>query len=409
VHVTILTQYYAPEIGAPQRRLGHLAETFTRRGHRVTVLTAMPSYPQGKIYEGYGGLRRVEDLGGVRVIRTFVYPSQSARILPRLASYFSFVLSSAAVGGWDVEPCDYLMTESPPLFLGMSGYALSRWKRARWIFNVSDIWPESAVRVGVLRPGWMLSASLRLEALCYRNAWLVTGQSQSIVHDIGRRFPGVPTRLLSNGVDARQFKPAEGASPSHAALHANAGCAAVYAGLHGLAQGLDQIVSAAALLRDEAGLGIFLMGDGPTKASLVEQARAAALANVRFLDPIPAAEMPAWLSGGDIAIVPLKAFIPGAVPSKLYEAMAAGLPVVLVATGEPADIVNEHRAGIVVAPGDVAGLADALRRLAANPDHRRELGQNGRRAAEQRYDRNVINSSFVEYLEERAATRAATR
>ena len=398
--VAILTQYYAPEIGAPQRRLGHLAGAFRRRGHDVTVLTAMPSYPKGRVYEGYGGLLRVDRMNDVRVVRTFIYPSQSASLLPRLANYFSFVASSVLLGGWKLDRCDYLITESPPLFLGASGFALSRWKRARLIFNVSDLWPESAVRVGVLKPGWMLAASEWLEAFCYEHSWLVSGQSQSIIDNIAKRFPSLRTRLLSNGVDTTQFQPRGGTGRSHAQLHESAGCAAVYAGLHGLAQGLEQIVDAASLLDGNTDLTVFLLGDGPTKASLVERARAASLSNVRFLDAVPADEMPGWLAGGDIAIVPLKTYIPGAVPSKLYEAMATGLPVILVATGEPADIVRRHDVGITVEPGDVAGLAEALRTLAANPARRRELGQNGRRAAEKFYDRNVISAAFVQYLED---------
>jgi colanic acid biosynthesis glycosyl transferase WcaI len=403
MNVTFLTQYYSPEIGASQRRLAHLAGAFRKRGHEVTVLTAMPSYPKGKVYDGYGGLRMVETLNDVRVVRSFIYPSQSASFLPRLANYFSFVGSSLLVGGWKVARCDYVITESPPLFLGPAGIALARWKGARHIFNVSDIWPESAVRVGVLKPGWMLAASERLEAYCYRHSWLVTGQSHGIVDSISSRFPAVKTRLLSNGVDTRQFQPADGTGPSYARLHANARCAAVYAGLHGLAQGLDQIVDAASLLADRPELKVFLLGDGPAKASLVDQSRALSLSNLQFLDPIRADEMPGWLVGGDIAIVPLKMHIPGAVPSKLYEAMASGLPVVLVATGEPADIVRTHRVGLTVNPGDVAGLADALRTLASSPELRRELGQNGRRAAETFFDRNVISNAFVEYLEDQVA------
>lgn len=403
MNVTILTQYYAPEIGAPQRRLGHLAAAFRNRGHQVTVLTAMPSYPKGRVYDGYGGLLRVEMLDDVRVVRTFIYPSQSASLLPRLANYFSFVASSLLLGGWKIDRCDYLMTESPPLFLGGSGLALSWWKRARMIFNVSDLWPESAVRVGMLRPGWMLAASERLEAFCYRHAWLVTGQSQTIIDSIANRFPTVQARLLSNGVDTRQFRPATGQAPSCTELHSGARCAAVYAGLHGLAQGLEQIVEAAALLAGRADLDIFLLGDGPTKASLVDRARALSLANLHFRESVSADQMPGWLAGGDIAIVPLKVFIPGAVPSKLYEAMAVGLPVVLVASGEPADIVRRHRAGMVVEPGDVKGLADALRTLASDSALRRELGQNGRRAVERFHDRNAISAAFVEYLEGRLA------
>lgn len=402
MNLTLLTQYYLPEIGAPQRRLSHLAETLVKQGHRVTVLTAMPNYPTGKIYPGYGGLTRTETINGVRVIRTWIYPTQSAGFVQRLSNYFSFVFSSLVLGGWQLEPCDYLMTESPPLFLGITGFLLSRWKRARWIFNVSDLWPESAVRLGMLHNKLALRLSEWLEAFCYNQAWLVTGQSKSIIENIQRRFPRVQTYHFSNGVDAAQFHPNAANPDARAILHRNAECVALYAGLHGLAQGLDQVIQAAQLVQNDLRLGIVLLGDGPTKATLVQQART--LANVKFLDPIPPSEMPGWIAAADIALVTLKTYIPGAVPSKLYEAMAAGVPVILVAESEPAEIVRTHNAGIVVQPGDIAGLVNALATLASNPALRRELGANGRRAAERFYDRNVIAQRFGEFLQTELAT-----
>ncbi len=397
MNLTLLTQYYLPEIGAPQRRLSHLAEGLVKQGHRVTVLTAMPNYPTGKIYPGYGGLTRREDINGVRVIRTWIYPTQSAGFVRRLSNYFSFVISSLVLGGWHLEPCDYLLTESPPLFLGITGFWLSRWKRARWIFNVSDLWPESAVRLGMLHNKLALRLSEWLETFCYNHAWLITGQSQSIIANIQQRFPRARTYHFSNGVDTLTFRP-ENANPhARALLHQNAECVALYAGLHGLAQGLDQVIQAAQRLQADSSLGIVLLGDGPTKNDLMKQART--LTNVRFLDPVAPGEMPGWIAAADIALVTLKTYIPGAVPSKLYEAMAAGVPVILVAEGEPAEIVCTHNAGIVVKPGDIAGLAHALATLASKPALRRELGANGRRAAEQFYDRTVIVERFSEFLQ----------
>ncbi len=400
MNVAILTQYYPPEIGAPQRRLSHLAAGLVNRGHRVTVLTALPNYPTGKIYTGYGGAVRREERDGIGIVRTWIYPTQSAGLVRRLANYFSFVFSSLILGGLRLGRCDYLFTESPPLFLGITGYLLSRWKRARWIFNVSDLWPESAVRIGMVRPGLALRMSEWLESFCYNHAWLVTGQSQSILASIQARFPHVRTYLFSNGVDALRFRPDSVDAEALARLRENGNCVALYAGLHGLAQGLNQLVDAAEMIQPSPKLQIFLLGDGPTKSQLVQDVEARRLSNIHFLDPIPALQMPGWLATADIALVTLKTYIPGAVPSKLYEAMAAGKPVVLVASGEPAEIVNQHRAGIVVEPGDITGLADALQRLAANPALRRELGANGRRAAEQYYDRNVIVDQFAQFLEE---------
>ena len=177
--IAILTQYYPPEIGAPQARLSQLAARFAERGHEVYVVTAMPNYPQGRIFSGYGGFWRREAASGVTIFRSFVIPAQSAGLLPRLTSYFSFLLSSLLVGSLALPKVDYLLTESPPLFLGITGYILSRLKQSRWIFNISDLWPESAVRLGVVQEGWRLRAAFGLEATCTRRRSRFTTSSMS--------------------------------------------------------------------------------------------------------------------------------------------------------------------------------------------------------------------------------------
>ena len=400
MHLTLLTQYYPPEIGAPQARLSELANHFINCGHSVTVVTAMPNYPTGRIHDGYGGILRRETQRGVEVIRTFIYPTQTAKLLPRLSNYFSFVLSSSIFASLLLRRTDYLMVESPPLFLGLAGIWLSLVKRARLIFNVSDLWPESAVRLGILRPHSLsLRLSERLESFCYRGAWLVTGQSKTILANIQERFPDRPTFHLSNGVDTTLFSADQSSESARAMLNGSGRLVALYAGLHGLAQGLDQILDAAEALRDDPSLQFVLVGDGPEKQTLVEHARERRLENVRFLDPRPAREIPSLVAAADIVIVPLKTYIPGAVPSKLYEAMASGRPVILVAEGEAAEIVGAYQAGLIVKPGDIGGLVKALRALGSKPSLRQMLGHKGRRAAELSFDRSQIAARFIKHLE----------
>jgi glycosyltransferase involved in cell wall biosynthesis len=399
MNIGILTQYYPPEIGAPQSRLSHLARELVAYGHNVVVLTAMPNYPRGRVYDGYGGFWQRDVVDEVPVLRSYIYPSQSARLVPRLANYFSFVCSSAAAGAVRLPPLDYLLTENPPLFLGLSGFALSRLKGARWIFNVSDLWPESAVRIGVIRSGSLSHRlSEKLEAWCYRRAWLVTGQSRSILADISARFPECQTFHLSNGADTTRFHPDRRTSDSRAVLGADDACVALYAGLHGLAQGLDQLLDAAEVL-GERGPEFVFIGDGPVRRQLIERAEQRNLRTVRFLPARPAADIPGLVAAADIVVVTLGTYIPGAVPSKLYEAMASGRPVILVASGEAADIVRDHNVGIVVEPGDTKGLSDALMQLRSNAELRATLGANGRRAAEGTFDRVRIIHSFIKHLE----------
>ena len=400
MRLTLLTQYFPPEIGAPQARLSELAAHFRLRGHTVTVLTAMPNYPTGKIYSGYGGIVRRESREGGDIIRTFVYPTQSAGLARRLTSYLSFVVSSTACGSFLLDQCDYLLVESPPLFLGLSGFWLSRLKKARMIFNVSDLWPLSAVQLGLLRPeGLSYRLSSRLEAFCYRRAWCVTGQSKGILASIKERFPDCLTLHLSNGVDTARFCPDAQSEEARRVLGKPDEFILLYAGLHGLAQGLDQVLTAAESFGDYPNVQFVLVGDGPEKQHLVQRATRAGLRNVRFLDPRPAREIPPLLASADVVLVPLKIELQGAVPSKLYEAMASGRPVILIADGEPAEIVRQHQVGLVVSSGDTENLVRSIKTLCSQPHLGVTLGNNGRRAAEREYDRSKIAAGFIDHLE----------
>ena len=392
----IHTQYYPPEIGAPQARLSDLATGLQQRGFDVQVLTAMPNYPTGHLFSGYSGIRKKEIAEGIPVTRTWIYPTKKLGFIPRLMNYFSFVFSSLFLGIWGLGKIEYLLTESPPLFLGISGFLLSRIKGAKWIFNVSDLWPESAVRLGVLNQGFFLKLAKWLESFCYRQAWLVTGQSESILQNIKSRFPGVNTYHLSNGVDIEKFGPANFNASLRDELAPNGELLIFYGGLHGLAQGLDQILSAAQQSPD--GVRFIFLGDGPEKEQLIVLANQLTLKNVDFLDPVPKDQMPGFIASMDICLVPLKTALPGAVPSKLYEAMAAAKPVILIAEGEAREIVERNQVGLVVKPGDIPGIVSAIGILVKDPQLRKKLGDNGRKTAIEQYSRAKIIQKFSDYL-----------
>ncbi len=398
--LTILTQYYPPEIGAPQARLSNLAKHFVAKGHQVVVLTAMPNYPTGRIQNGYGGFFRREQSESVDVLRTFIYPTQKSDFIHRLGNYFSFVVSSSVCGSFALREADYLMVESPPLFLGLAGFWLSRLKRARLIFNVSDLWPESVASLGMVdRQGMAFRMSERLEEFCYKHAWLITGQSRTIIAEIERRYPELQTFHLSNGVDMQRFEPNQVRPQARAELSSNGNFVVVYAGLHGLAQGLEQVLKAASIVREQHGFQFVLIGDGPEKQMLLAQARSQNLQQVSFFDPRPACEIPNFLTAADAVLVTLKGQITGAVPSKLYEAMACGRPVILVAQGEAAEIVRRHEAGIVVEPGDIQALVQSFTLLRDNPELRFRMGANGRAAVRVHFNRELIASRFINHLE----------
>lgn len=396
----ILTQYYPPEIGAPQARLSEMAKRMRTAGYKVTVLTAMPNYPLGHYYPGYGGWFRRETRDGIEVLRVPIYPTKRVEMMPRLSNYFSFIVTSVFWGALKLPRAGYLMVESPPLFTGLAALLLAKLKGARLIFNVSDLWPDSPVRLGVLHPGLTLSLARWLERVFYRHAWLVTVQSEETLANIHQRFPRVPLHHLSNGVDLNVFAPERRTAIARTRLTGGDPDAvvAVYTGLHGLAQGLNQLLLAAGQLRDLPHFRLVLVGDGPEKDQLLALKQRLRLDHVFFFDPVPQQEVPALTASADIAVIPLRIRLPGAVPSKLYEAMACGLPALVVAQGEPADIVEETHSGVAVASGDIAGLEAALRRLIADPALRASLGATGRTVAGTRFNRNIIVDQFIQRL-----------
>jgi colanic acid biosynthesis glycosyl transferase WcaI len=277
MHIIIYSQYYPPEVGAPQTRLHELAMGLVQKGIQVTVLTAMPNYPLGYVYSGYGGWSKIEEIDGIRVIRTAIFPTQSTGKLPRLLSYFSFIFSSLLFGSWKIEKADFVLTESPPLFLGMAGLILNRWKGARWIFNISDLWPESVVELGILsRTSFGYKISRALEGFLYKKSWLVTGQSKTILAYLYERFPELRTYHLPNGVDTQFFRADETVSKSEIFRF-------IYAGLHGLAQGLDQTLLALQKAPANVEISLTFVGDGPEKKQLIQMARELNMDRVLFL------------------------------------------------------------------------------------------------------------------------------
>jgi glycosyltransferase involved in cell wall biosynthesis len=278
----------------------------------------------------------------------------------------------------------------------MAGFLLSRLKRAKWIFNVSDLWPESAVRLGAVKKGLALTLSEKLEAFCYRHAWLVTGQSHEIIANINHRFSSVNTYHLSNGVNSTIFSPEVAPLKNIKGLSPDGELVFFYGGLHGIAQGLDQIIYAAQLF--PVGVKFIFVGDGPEKGHLLHLVEDLRLKNIIFLEPVPKEQMPGFLASADVAIVPLKILLPGAVPSKLYEAMASAKPVLLIAEGEAAGIVKEAECGLVIKPGDIDELIQGIEYIRTHLHQRIKFGQNGRKLVLLKYDRTSIIEQFAEFI-----------
>jgi glycosyltransferase involved in cell wall biosynthesis len=261
--------------------------------------------------------------------------------------------------------------------------------------------------MGVVKPGVATRMAERLELSIYRSAAGVTGQSQEIIDSVRRRAPGVPTAVITNGVDPDRFAPSRSDADARARLGDEPGPIFLYAGLLGWAQGLDQLLDVAAALPIDVPGRFVLVGEGADRARLMARLAREPNQRVRIVAAQARERIPAILASADVAAITLGMTLPGAVPSKIYEAMAAALPILLIAEGEAARRVTDAGCGIAVRPGDRASAVTAFVTLATDAELRRRLGEAGRRAAETTYHRHAIARTLDGFLRGRLAPQLA--
>ncbi len=405
--VIFLTQYFPPETGAPQNRLFATAQALRSHGAEVTVLTAMPNYPDMRIHGEYRGKWKVEEeMDGLRVIRAWLLVSAQRSIFWRLCNYFSFVFTALVIGLFSLRRSDVLIVESPPLFLGITAMLLAKAKRAKLVFNVSDLWPESAVQLGLVTNKALISLSTWLEMRCYGSAALITGQTQGIVRDIQQRCPNKRVHWLPNGVDFEAIASAEQQEPELPDLRDRLGITPgalviAYTGILGHAQGLEVVLKAAHLLREQDGIHFLLIGDGPEKAALLEMKVELSLINVHFMDRLPRHALLSLLRSIDAVAVPLRKndLFKGAIPSKIFEALAMAKPLLLGVEGEAKELfIDQGKAGIAFEPDNARALADAADRMHEDRALLLRTGRDGQRYVKENFDRTVINERFWQEL-----------
>ncbi len=392
LRITFLTHYFPPEVGAPQIRMFELARQLVAAGDSVTVVTAFPNYPTGVVHDGYRGRFAMEEhMDGVRVLRRWVFATPNTGFFKRILNHLSFVVSSLTALR-ELGPTDVIFVQSPPLFIGLAALAFSRIKHAPFVFNVSDIWPQSAIELGVLRDPLAIRLAEALERHIYRRACRITVPTPGMLERLVER--GIPREkvvLLTNGVDTHEYQPATPDERLALELGLNGHKMFLYAGTHGLSQGLDVILEAAKRTRDDD-IVYVLAGEGADKEHLVEKARNEGIENVHFLPNQPKDAMPGLLNLAYAAIVPLRPLdlFVDAVPSKMYESMAVGRPVVASLRGEAARIVSAADCGIVAEPGDPEALEKAVEDLAHDPRLAQTMGRHGRDYVVEHFDREKI-------------------
>ncbi|MER2598931.1 MAG: glycosyltransferase family 4 protein [Caldilineales bacterium] len=396
MHILYLSQYFPPEVGATQTRAYEMARGLVQAGHRVTVLTEVPNHPSGIVPPEYRGKWLVRDtLDGIEVLRVWVKASPVKTFRTRMAFYLSYMADAALVGALRARgPFDVVVATSPPLFVGGAALLLHALKRAPLVFEVRDLWPESAVALGELNSARAVAWASKLEELCYNQASRIVVVTEGIrTRLLERGLPANKLALIPNGANTVLFQRRTELGAAFRAQHglANDAFVAIYAGIHGIAQGLETLLHAADRLRAHPQIRFVLIGEGPVKADLQARCAELKLQNVLMLPEQPRSAMPAALSAADAALVPLRklALFEGALPSKMFDAWACELPLLLSIDGEARRTLEAAQGGLYVPPEDSAALAAAIQTLTAQPDRGRQLGVNGRRYTEQHHSRQA--------------------
>jgi colanic acid biosynthesis glycosyl transferase WcaI len=403
VRVLILSQYYDPE---PVPKAGEFARELRDRGHDVEVITGFPNYPSGDLYDGYQlGLMQRTTIDGIPVRRTYEYPYHGTSALKRLINYWSFVFS-APLGSLLMRRADVMYVWHPPLTIGVAAWLISRLRGIPFVYDVQDIWPETAVLSGMLKDGFVVRMMSRLEKFVYRRAkhilCVTEGARQNL---IGKGVPPEKVSVMPHWIDESLF--AAGVpgdrEPSDAFV-------ALFAGNIGMVQGLDTVVRAASLLTSSDRIRIVMVGDGADKARLVGLAKELGVGEDRlqFVDRQPMAEMPRFMAAADALLVHLRRseLSRYVIPTKTLAYLAAGKPVLMAMEGAAADLVRDAGAGVIVPPDEPQQLVDALRQLAAMPVEERErYGAAGREYLQQNLTKQKVIPQYEEVLR-RAARKA---
>lgn len=368
MRILFLSDNFPPEGNAPAARVYEHALRWVRSGHQVTVITCAPNFPEGRVYSGYRNeFRAVEWLDGIRVVRVKTFIAANEGHLRRTLDYASFMLSGFAAGLVEPRP-DVLVATSPQFFCAVGGYALAALRGLPFVFELRDLWPASIVAVGAMKKSLPITLLEKLELFLYRKADAIVSVTRSFQDDLVRRgIPHEKIHVVINGVDLERYSALPRDLQLANAYDLEGRFVVGYLGTHGMAHALEKVLEAAERLRHRSDVVFLFAGGGAELPKLEAMVVERGLHNVRVLRRQPKELMPRLWSLCDLALVPLRdtPVFSTVIPSKLFECMGMGVPVVMsLPPGEATRLVEETGVGVCVPPENPDELARAIVSLA---------------------------------------------
>ena len=401
MHILFITDNFPPEVNAPASRTFEHCREWVRAGHQLTIITCAPNFPAGKVFNGYKNkLWQTEEIDGIHVVRVWSYITANSGFIKRILDYISF-MPPAVLASFFVRKPDLVIGTSPQFFTVCAAYLVSRIKRIPFVFELRDIWPESIKAVGAMNDSIVIKLLEKIELFLYRKAELIISVTHTFKKTlIGRGVDAEKIKVITNGVDISRFSKADKDISLVSQFELQGKFVAGYVGTHGMAHHLETILEAALIAQENNDdIKFLLLGNGARKQELVELAKKMGLTNMIFIDSVPKDDVARYWSLLDVSIIHLKKIdlFASVIPSKLFECMAMGIPVLHGVMGESAEIVESNQMGFVFEPENEQQLYELLIKLKENADIYQRLQKQAIKASK-KYDRSVLANQFLKLL-----------
>jgi glycosyltransferase involved in cell wall biosynthesis len=415
MNILLLHQYFLDSNEGGGSRFNEMTKIWVQQGHKVTVLAGMVHYAEGRKNERFKGKYVLieENDDGVKIIRSHVSNAYNVNFAGRLWAYFSFVLSSCFTGLFKArESYDLLVATSPPLLIGISATLIGRIKGIPIVFEVRDLWPESAIDTGVLTNKWMIRAAYWLEGYIYRVSDLINVLTPAFRDNLIAK--GVPEKKITFIPNAADFRISEevlkGRDFDRERFRDEQGWDGkkifIYVGAHGVANNLMTILEAADLLRDNPAIMFVLIGSGMEKPKLEAEADKNGLTNVQFLNSVSKQDVFKYIYSADIGISILKkaeAF-KAIYSNKTFDYMACKRPVIVAIDGVSRQLVAQAQCGVYVEPENATDLAEKVKYYSLESESKlADIGGAGYLFAKKHFDRQILATEYMDHLEQTAA------
>ncbi|MEY8349328.1 glycosyltransferase family 4 protein [Bacillus cereus] len=402
--ILLIHQYFLGKDDPGGSRFNQFVKYWEEQGHEITVVAGTVHYATGNKEERYKGKWIVEEQysPNVKVLRTYVSEAYNKSFFGRLWGYFSFTVSSLTATLFKVKRHDIVIVTSPPLFVGVTGILTKWFKRIPMIFEVRDLWPESAIDTGVLKSKPLIKMAYFVEKLSYKFANKINVLTPAFRNVLIERKNISKDKIsfIPNGADLDIFEPGPKDNWVREKYGLKDKFIITYMGAHGLANNLDSLLNVAKACKEYKDIVFLLIGDGMEKPRLKKRVEDENIQNVEFIDPQSKAVIPDFCNASDVCTAVLKKVdtFKTVYPNKVFDYMSCAKPILLGIDGVARELVEDSECGVYVDPEDTIKFKETIIDLYQNRDRLKEMGSNGYSFVQQQFSRKVLADKYIEEI-----------